>query len=239
MNLEIIPAAEWADRVAECWIDALRAQPDLTMCLPTGTTPQLVYSAVGTAVAAGEVSFAGSTVFLLDEFGGLAPGDPGRCDTMIRRDLLDRIDLPESSFHRFDPDEADLDHEVARYWSSVMATGLDLTMVGIGLNGHVGLNEPGSAVDATARRVDLQASTLSSQRRYGGDHPATWGLTLGLMEILSSQELWFLANGEAKAAIVAEVLEGPITLERPASQLRAHDNLRVFLDEAAAGALSK
>ena len=204
------------------------------MCLPTGTTPQPVYTAIGTAVAEGEVSFAGSSVFLLDEFGGLAPGDPGRCDTMIRRDLLDAIDLPESSFHRFDPDEEDLDHEVARYWSSVMANGFDLTMVGIGMNGHVGLNEPGSAADATARRVDLQTSTVTSQRRYGGDRPATWGLTLGLMEILSSQEIWLMATGDAKAAIVAEVLEGPITPERPASQLREHDNLSVFLDVQAA-----
>ena len=193
---------------------------------------------MGEAVAAERVSFAESTVFLLDEFGGLAPGDPGRCDTMIRRDLLDVIDLPETSFNRFDPDEEDLDHEVARYWSSVVATGLDLTIVGLGMNGHVGLNEPGAAIDSPARLVDLQATTLASQGRYGGDHPATWGLTLGLAEILSSQEVWLIVTGAAKAEITKAVLEGPITPEVPGSLLRTHDNLTVLLDESAASGLT-
>jgi len=238
LNLEITTTAEWAVRVAERWGDILRTEPDLVMCLPTGATPKPVYAAIAGAVAAGDLSFAASTVFLLDEFGGLAPGDPGRCDTMIRRDLLDGIDLPETSFHRFDPDEEDLDHEVARYWSSVVTAGLDLTIVGLGLNGHVGLNEPGSAFDSPARRVELQPTTLASQDRYGGDHPATWGLTLGMVEILSSQELWLIVTGAAKAEITAAVLEGPITPDVPGSLLRDHNNLTVFLDEPAASQLT-
>ena len=238
MRTAIYPDERWADAVAHGWIERLTLNPRLVMCLPTGVTPRSLYAAMGDAVAAGGVTFAEATVFLLDEFGGLDPGDPSRCDTMMQRDLLDRIDLPAASFHKFDPDQADLAHEVARYWSSVVSSGLDLTIVGLGGNGHVGLNEPGSEADSPARRVELAGSTRDAMVRYGGDHPATWGLTLGMAEVLASQELWLIVTGAAKAEITKAVLEGPITPDVPGSLLRNHPNVVAFLDESAAAELA-
>jgi 6-phosphogluconolactonase/glucosamine-6-phosphate isomerase/deaminase len=190
------------------------------------------------AVSDGIVSFGQATVFLLDEFGGLDEGDPGRCDVMIQRDLLDLIDLPADRFHRLDPSAPDLDAEAERYRTTVQATGLDLTLVGLGMNGHVGLNEPGSLAGSITRRVGLRAETRESMLGYGGERSATWGITLGLSEIMSSRELWLLVSGESKAAIAREVVAGPIAVDRPASLLRSHHNYRVFLDESAGADLA-
>ncbi len=237
MRIEAFPDDAWAAAVAARWIRRLHAQPDLVMCLPTGATPRPVYSMMAAAVIAGTVSFAGAQVYLLDEFGGLAPDDAGRCDAMIDRHLVGRIDLPPGSLHKLDPDAVDIDAEAARYGAALRQAGLDLTLVGIGVNGHIGLNEPGSSAESTARRVELASSTQESMRRYGAGHSAAWGLTLGMAEILQSAEVWLVATGQSKAAIVAAALKGPISSAVPASLLRQHPKASALLDQSAASAL--
>lgn len=208
------------------------------MCLPTGGTPRPMYVEMGPAVAADRLSFSTATIFLLDEFGGLPEGDPARCDLALQRDLLDHIDLPPERFHKFDTDAADLDAEVTDYRASVLAAGLDLTILGLGMNGHIGLNEPESTADSVTRRTLLHPETKASMLAYGGDSSTDWGLTLGIDEIMSSREVWLIVTGSAKARTVQEVLEGPITPDRPASLLRDHPNARALLDDAAAVHLS-
>ncbi len=198
-----------------------------------------MYAEMGPAVAAGRLSFETSTIFLLDEFGGLADDHPARCDGMLRRDLLDHIDLPADRFHRLDPEADDLDAEVAEYRSSVLAAGLDLTVLGLGSNGHIGLNEPGSTADSITRRALLHPDTKASMTAYGGDSSTDWGLTLGIDEIMASREIWLIVTGASKAKIVQEVLEGPITPDRPASLLRDHPNARALVDDAAAVHLNR
>lgn len=242
MQLEIYPAGGWGAAVVARLRERLAARPRLRLCLPTGETPVPVYAAVAAAVARGEVSFARAQVFLLDEFGGLPSGHAARCEQMLRRDLLDHVDLPEDHFHRPDPDVADLDAELRRYADLVTRGGLDLALVGLGANGHVGLNEPGATREAVTRRVALTPETAATAARYGGDAEGdagpSWGVTLGIAELLGAGEVWLLVTGAHKARILQRTLEGPVDPEAPATLLRDHPRALVLADEPAAALLA-
>ena len=225
---------KWTEAIASLWRDRLRVNPDLKMCLPSGTTPVDVYTEMSRSARAGLVSFTRSTIFALDEFGGLAADDPGRTSHTLRRQLIDALDLPPTSFHAPDPDTADITTHCADY-DAAIGTGFDLALLGIGLNGHLGMNEPGSPVDSATRRVELHDSTVQSSARYfAHQHLPRWGVTVGLRALLAAQEVWVLAKGTAKAHIVRETLSGEIGPQNPASLLRRHPNAWLFLDDEAA-----
>jgi glucosamine-6-phosphate deaminase len=227
--------AAWAAMVADLVIGRLQAHPAMRICLPTGLTPVPIYDRLADAVAAGSVSFARAEVFLLDEFGGVDPRDPGRCDQMLQRYLLSRVDLPPARFHRLDLG-GDIE-TVCREYEAAIGEGCDLALLGIGTNGHVGMNEPGSAADSVTRRVSLAPDTIAASARYfGHDRLPTWGVTMGLGTLRRSREIWILASGAGKAAIVQQTLQGPVTTARPATQLRDHPAVLLIVDdEAAAG----
>lgn len=225
----------WVAAAAELWTGRLRANPRLRMCLPAGLTPVRLYAAMIQAVKAGEVSFAEAQVFLLDEFGGLAPDDPGRCENMLRRFLLDHIDLPPERGHVPDVDAGDLAAACDDFQRRI-GGGFDLVVLGLGSNGHVGMNEPGTPPDAPTHRVTLHADTVTASARYlTHDRLPTWGVTVGLGPLLGGGEVWLLANGAAKAEVVRRIREEPPCIELPASWFTRHRNCRLFLDAAAAG----
>ena len=209
----------------------------MKICLPSGVTPSVIYGEMQRSVAAGLASFAHATVFVLDEFGGLAADDPGKTAATLRRQLIDRIDLPPAAFYVLDPDHPDLARHCADYDRAIGA-GFDLVVLGIGRNGHVGMNEPGSPLDGATRRVDLHPETVQSSARYfaHGDLPR-WGLTVGLKTMLASKEVWVIANGTAKAEIVRRTVREAIVPSNPASLLRRHPNCSLFVDDAAASML--
>ena len=177
-----------------------------------------------------------STIFVLDEF-GLPSGSAGRCDEMIRRDLLDLLRLPPAAVHAIDVDATDLESESRRYEGLVRDGGLDLTMLGLGGNGHLGLNEPGSELDSVTRVVQLTPETGGHTTSYGSDKPATWGITLGVDTLLASDEIWLLVTGAHKAEILARTMTDDIGPDVPATFLRTHPNVTVFVDDAAASFL--
>lgn len=226
----------WAGCVGALWRDRLRANPLMKACLPTGTTPAPVYAQMAASVQAGQASFAGSSVFALDEFGGLAPDDPGSTGNTLRRQLVSLVDLPGAAFHALDPAAADSARECRRY-DGLIGPGFDLVLLGIGLNGHVGMNEPGSPENGSTRRVELTEATIHASARYfQHQNLPRWGLTVGLGTILASTEIWLLASGSAKAEIVRAAVHGEVTRDIPASLLRRHPNCSLFVD-ADAGAL--
>jgi glucosamine-6-phosphate deaminase len=227
--------AAWVDGVATWWRDRLRTNPHLRMCLPSGLTPSPIYAAMRRSVQAGYASFARASVYVLDEFGGLAPDDPGRSTNMLRHELIDQIDLRPEAVHVIDPDAADLDDHCRRYDAKI-GEGVDLVLLGVGTNGHLGMNEPGSAADSPTRRVDLNDSTITASARYFGHRNLPrWGITVGLKAILASKEVWLLANGPAKADIIYRTVKGDLTERVPSSLLQRHPNCSLFVD-AAAGA---
>ncbi len=227
----------WVREVAAFWCERLRSQPRLRMCLPSGHTPNPIFAEMGRAVAAGKVSFHEAQIFALDEFGGLARDDQGRCANMLGRYLLKHIDLPAQQFHSLAVDEPDLDRVCGEY-DRAIEPGFDLTLLGLGLNGHLGMNEPGSAEDSPTRRVELAKSTIASSGKYlTHENLPTWGLTVGLKPLLASKEVWLLANGSGKGEIVKRVVRGPIGTDVPATLLRKHPNSFLMVDDEAGATL--
>lgn len=236
--IEILPAATWPDRVAGRLAERLRAEPALRLCLPTGETPAPLYASLVRLAGAGEVSFGAATVVLLDEYVGLDADDPARCIAQLRAQLLDRIDPPAGRVHAIDvvgrsPEAAAVELD------RVAAEGLDLALVGLGLNGHIGMNEPGSDASSPTRVVELDAPTAEvAVGRYGASRRPAAGVTLGMDRLLAARELWLLVTGERKAEVLERALRGPETPACPASYLRRHPRLVVFADEPAAAVLA-
>lgn len=231
MHIELFDDQEWASNVAEHWISHMSSHPDSRICLPTGKTPRPLYAA-----STPEIDLSEATVFLLDEF-GLPSGSAARCDSMLQRDLLSSLAAAPNAFHRLDVDAMDADAECERFDSLVSDGGLDLTLLGLGGNGHLGLNEPGTTSDSRTRAVMLTPTTIKAVTRYEVNAQPIGGLTLGLSRILESDEIWLLVTGSHKAAILAEMLNGPITSDLPASYLRNHSNATIFADRSAAAGL--
>jgi glucosamine-6-phosphate deaminase len=230
--------AHWAEHVAARFAAFLADEPAARMALPTGATPEPIYSGIVEAVRAGVASFRQAQVFLLDEFGGVPADAKGRCDVMLRRALLDHVDLPPAHYHRLTPEAEDVAAMCAAYDASMQGP-LDLVMLGIGRNGHVGMNEPGTSPESVTRRVELAPGTTQASVRYFGEGAQlpTWGVTLGLREILAARTIWIIASGQGKADIVRDVLLEPVSAQRPASLLRGHANCWFFVDAAAASRL--
>jgi len=231
MRVEVFSDESWAAAVAALWREKLAQQPHSALILPTGETTTPVYR----LIAADDV-LAAADLFLLDEF-GLPTGHPARCDSMIQRDLLGLLPRPAHSFHALDIDADDLDAECRRYEELVRSRGIDLALLGLGGNGHLGLNEPGSGPDTVTRVVELTPETGERAGAYGGQAFPTWGVTMGISTLLAADELWLLVTGSHKAEILRRALTADIGPEVPATFLRTHPGAMVLADESAAALL--
>ncbi|MGI9584677.1 MAG: 6-phosphogluconolactonase [Acidimicrobiia bacterium] len=229
MNVNVFPAETWGHDAASRLFAEIEANRSIRICLPTGATPVPMYTSF--TERGGDLGLA--TVFLLDEF-GLPPGSAGRCDTMIHDDLLNKLDVQPAVLHTWDTDAADLYKVAADMDAAADDDGLDLMIVGIGGNGHLGLNEPGSGRNAKSRRVDLHPETIAGSEKYGVPTSPTWGMTFGMRTIMAARSVWLIATGSHKASIVASALTGNVTSEVPASFLQDHPSLTVLLDNEAA-----
>jgi glucosamine-6-phosphate deaminase len=239
IRIDVLPAEAWADDVARALAGVIRRRPTLRVCLPTGDTPGPLYARLVEMSSAGLVSFAGVEIIMLDEYVGLSPGSPARCEVRLRRELVSALRPPPAAFHTIELDRLDPAAAAAAH-DRVAAAGLDLVLLGLGTNGHVGFNEPGSTPESTTRVVALaDESREASVERYGAERPPEVGVTLGLARLLAAREIWLLVTGERKAAILARALEGEMSNDCPASQLQRHRRLRVFADEPAASRLAR
>ena len=220
---------------ADVICDFLRAKPDAVLGLPTGKTPMGAYAEIERRVSGGEADFRRAAAYALDEFAGVPWETPGT-NSMFFRERL-RVPLP---LHLPIPDAPDLDAEIADFVGKVRAAGgFDLCVLGIGTNGHIAFNEPGSSKDSRARIVELTEETRASHEEdFGGiERVPRRGMTLGVADILESRDILVLASGSAKAGIVRRAIEGEMTAEVPASWLQPHNSVRWLLDEAAASKL--
>lgn len=230
MRIENLGREEWATTVADRLSDLVRGSPGIRIALPTGRTPQPVFA----ELVRRRLDMSHVELFLLDEFGGIPFDHPARCERMLRSDLVDRLDAPPQ-LHVVDVDAVDADGAAVRYGRHVRDTGLDLVVLGLGMNGHVALNEPGSTADSPTRVVGLTEATMAAATRYGAGYATpTWGVTLGMQAILDAGQVWLLVTGTAKSGILQRVLTGEIGSDVPASFLRTHPNAIVLADNDAA-----
>ena len=215
----------------------LRARRHLRLILPTGHTPLGMYAALRAHAADGSIDAREATLFQLDEYVGLGPADERSYAAYLRREL-DGIRF--GTVHSLDGATADPEAECARHQALLDAAPVDLAVLGIGRDGHVAFDEPGSDARAGVRRVRLhEATRADAAADFGGEDGVPEGaLTVGLRTLLAAREVLLLASGAAKADALRAMLEGEQGPHSPASLLRDHPRLTVICDEAAARRLT-
>lgn len=241
-RLEVFPSDRAAARaLARRIADAVAANPRLVLGLPTGRTPVALYHELAALHAGGRLDFSQVTTFNLDEFVGIPASHPGSYRSFMESHLFGRVNVDRARVNFLQGDAADLDAECARYERAIAdAGGIDLQVIGIGTNGHIGFNEPARELRSRTFRVRLRPETRRSNAAlFGGNAAAVpeEALSMGMATILQARALVLLATGRSKAPCVAKAIDGPLTTELPASFLQLHRDVAVMLDEAAAGEL--
>lgn len=236
MRIEVLPGPDdVAKRAADliCTAAAGRA----IIGLPTGRTPIDTYALIAPRVRAGTCDFSRATVYALDEFAA-APAFAAGTNAAFYREHL----AFASAFHCPDAAASDPAAHVSAYAEDLRrAGGMSLCVLGVGTNGHIAFNEPGSAVDSVARVVNLtQESRAAHADAFGGiDRVPLQAMTLGIADLLASREILVLATGAHKAAAVRTAIEGPPSTEVPASWLQQHPRVTWLLDAPAAAGLDR
>jgi glucosamine-6-phosphate deaminase len=242
-SLTIVPdvaamSAAGADAIAE----TLRLKPDAVISVPTGSTPLPMFDVLAARAARGEVDFSRVEVFCLDEYVGVGVGDPNSLTAWLWNAFLDRVGVAADRVHALPSSADDPDAAAAEFERALAAKGgLDLAMLGLGPNGHVAYNEPGSAADSRTRTLSLTPESLAQASAYWeGTLPIPKrAMTMGVGTLLEARRIVLLVSGEAKADILRRTLEEPMSADVPASWLRlAGPRLQVITDEAAARDLS-
>jgi len=242
IRVTVFPDAQTAARVvAERIGQLLHDKPDVVLGLATGRTPIHLYDELARMTASRGLDWSKVTTFNLDEFVGLHPEEPGSYRRFMEEHLFRHTNLRPERIN-FLVGTADPDEECDRYERAILqAGGIDVQILGIGTNGHIGFNEPSPGLEARTHRVTLQPETRRGNAAlFGGqvDRVPTEALSVGMATILQARKLILLANGETKARCIAEVVHGPLTTMLPASFLQLHHDADLILDAAAASGLS-
>jgi glucosamine-6-phosphate deaminase len=241
MEVVIMPTAESAARVvADVVGRVLRERAAPVLGLATGSSPLTTYRLLIEDHRAGRASLAGASAVLLDEYIGLPPDHPQAYRSFIRRELIDHVDLPPSRLFGPDVWADDLNGACARYDQLLTQLGgVDVQLLGIGSDGHIGFNEPGSSLRSRTRVKTLTGATRADNARFFAsvDDVPRHVVTQGLATIGEASHVVLIATGAAKTAPIARAVEGPVTAMCPASVLQLHPHATVVLDDAAASEL--
>lgn len=218
-------------------VSALAENPRLVLGLPTGKTPVVFYHELATIAAGGHADFSQATTFNLDEFLGLPADHPGSYRRYMEHHLFGRVNLRPENIHFLDGAAPDPEAECRRYEDAIQAAGgIDIQILGIGTNGHIGFNEPAAELHARSHRVTLRPETRRSNAAlFGGDVQAVpkEALSMGMATILHARTLILLATGRSKASCVERLVNGPVTPMLPASFLQLHRDVDIMVDEPA------
>lgn len=219
---------------------AARKKP-FVLGLPTGGTVVEMYDALAELVRKGEMSFRDVLTFNMDEYAGLDTQREESYHYYMKHHLFDRVDIPPENIHILNGLAPDPQEECLRYEAAVSrAGGIDLFLGGVGRNGHLAFNEPGSSFASRTRLIELTPSTRQANSRFFGGDPSAVpakALTVGIGTVLDAKELLFLASGDAKAEAVARLALGEITPQWPITALKTHPHATLLIDPQAASSL--
>ncbi|MCF3963210.1 glucosamine-6-phosphate deaminase [Streptomyces fuscigenes] len=234
-------AAAGGETVAQSIAQLLRAKPDALLGVATGSTPGPVYRALTAKVRAGEVDASAARIAQLDEYVGLPAGHPESYRSVLMREVVEPLGLGAASFMGPDGSAEDVRAACLAYDGALAAAGgVDLQLLGIGTDGHIGFNEPCSSLASRTRIKTLTEQTrVDNARFFDGDiaQVPRHVITQGIGTILEARHLVLLATGENKADAVALAVEGPVASVVPASALQLHPHATAVVDEAAASKL--
>src|SRR5499426_2110035 len=222
---------------------AVRAKPDIVLGLATGSTPLGLYKELIALHRSDSLDFSRATSFNLDEYLGLAPSHPQSFHYFMEQNLFSQVNLQRERVHVPDGTiRGDYGDYCARYEQCIKAAGgIDLQILGIGRNGHIGFNEPTSSLASRTRLKALTRETIEDNRHVfsGESEMPKCAITMGIGTILESRRVLLLASGRSKAAAIAKAIEGPITSSVSASALQMHADVTFIIDEEAAYSLTQ
>ncbi|WP_409254251.1 glucosamine-6-phosphate deaminase [Bacillus sp. SCS-153A] len=234
--IEVKDYQEMSRRAAEFIIDKVRASTAINLGLATGGTPVGTYEYLIQDHKENRTSYKNVTTFNLDEYVGLSGEHPNSYLYYMREKLFNHINIPRSQTHIPKGNAEDIERECLYYEQEIaIHGGIDLQVLGIGSNGHIGFNEPGTSFDSKTHIVELTPSTRDANARYFDkpeDVPSK-AITMGIASILKSREILLLVSGEKKRKALTQLLEGEVNERFPASILKIHPCVTIIADEAA------
>ena len=211
-------------------------KPDCVLGLATGSTPVGLYKQLIEWYHNGDLDFSGVRTVNLDEYKGISRENDQSYYYFMHQNLFDHVNIPAGNTHLPDGMEPDSEKECRRYEELIQSMGsVDLQLLGIGHNGHIGFNEPADAFDKLVHCVNLTQSTIEANKRFfaSAEDVPKQAYTMGIQTIMRSKKILIMANGEGKADIVRDSFFGPITPKVPASVLQLHNDVTLVADEAA------
>ena len=224
--------------VSDFYIKAINEKPSMTLGLATGTTPIPLYKHLIEAYQNNLVSFKGLTTFNLDEYIGLPKTHKESYDSFMKHQLFNHVDINlDNTFipsGTLDPDQA-----IKAFQTALDAHQVDIQLLGLGSNGHIGFNEPGTSFDTTTHKTTLAASTIQDNARMFDSikEVPTESITMGIKDIMRASKIIMIATGVQKADAVYQMIQGPVDEILPASILQRHDDVVIYLDKDAASLL--
>ena len=241
MEIIVLPDAAEVGRVAAAKVASVaRRREDPVLGLATGSSPTAIYAELAAEVAAGRLDLRRARGFALDEYVGIPLEHPESYASVIARDVVGPLGMDPALVRVPDGRAADLEAAAVEYDEAIRAAGgVDVQILGIGANGHIGFNEPTSSLASRTRIKTLAPRTREDNARFfdSVDDVPTHCLTQGLGTIMEAREVVLVAQGEAKAEAVAGAVEGPVSSAVPGSVLQFHPHATVVVDEAAASRL--
>ncbi len=242
MKLEIFKNYDELSRnAAKLILETVASKPNAVLCLATGDSPLLTYQYVVSESKLEGIDFSQARFVGLDEWVGIAPTNPGSCKFYLNKNLFEPLHVHSSHIHLFDGLSNALDDECRKMDDAIKNLGgIDLMIVGVGVNGHIGFNEPGVNPGLYAHIIELEEITrIVGQKYFGEATQLSKGITLGLQHFLEARTAVVVANGEKKAAIIKKAIESPVSNSIPATSIRNHHNGLVYIDREAASQLVK
>lgn len=222
-------------------IDCIKAKPDALLCFATGDTPRLAYQLTAEIAKDEKIDFSKCFITGLDEWLGIQPDNTGSCHYFLHKYLLNPMHIDPSQFFLFDAMTTKTEMECNRMNKIIFEKGgIDLVVVGVGLNGHIGFNEPGTAIDSMAHVAVLDETTKAVGQKYFRNNVSIdKGITVGLKQVMQAEKLLMMANGIKKAPVIKRAVEKEVSIHFPASLVRQHKNGLLMIDTEAASELEK
>ena len=239
MIIHIFDSAEQIGKAAADMIaEQVNEKPDSVIGFATGASPVPTYNSLVAAYNDKKVSFKDITTFNLDEYCDLPKSDKNSYYSFMHENLFDHIDVKEEKVNFLDGNAEDIGAECRRYDALIDEKKIDLQILGIGRNAHIGFNEPSDMFTKGAFRVALTQSTIDANSIYFDENPMPhYALTMGIASIMRSKKIIMIATGSSKQDAVYNMINGDITAKCPASVLQLHPDVHVFLDKDAAAKL--
>jgi glucosamine-6-phosphate isomerase len=232
---------ELSKKAAEDLIDLMQCRKDPLLCIASGDSPAGLYQNIADKSDKKELDISGWSFIGLDEWVGMNGNNEGSCRYHLDQQFFRPLKITDDKIFFFDGQEKDLEKECNDAESFIAQhSGIDIAVLGLGLNGHIGMNEPGTPVSSLSHVAKLEPITQQTGQKYFKENQElNEGITLGIGTLLRAKHIILLANGSKKAEIIQKLMEGTITEQIPATLLHRHPDVRIYLDSEAAQLLSQ